>query len=128
MYLTDTRFLLWCCDPRQGQWAEVEVDEGDGPLYNATPTPSTLQGWSTPLLVDKREGVHVGGSPEYVGVSLYTVHHDFHDGKTSRFLSIHLNYQSSMCWAVLLLHLSQYLLENVTDHLLVFSFFSLLFK
>ncbi|XP_069196001.1 putative neural-cadherin 2 isoform X2 [Procambarus clarkii] len=65
---------------RYGQWVELQVDEGDGALYNATPTPATLQGWSTPLLIDKQEGVHVGGSPEYVGVSLYTVHYDFHDG------------------------------------------------
>ncbi|XP_047487091.1 putative neural-cadherin 2 [Penaeus chinensis] len=65
---------------RFGQWAELVVDEGDGPLYNATATPSSLQGWSTPFLVDRQEGVHVGGSPEYVGVSLFTVHHDFHDG------------------------------------------------
>ncbi|XP_042237522.1 putative neural-cadherin 2 isoform X2 [Homarus americanus] len=65
---------------RYGTWAELQVDEGDGPLYNATPTPATLHGWKTPLLIDRQEGVHVGGSPEYVGVSLYTVHHDFLDG------------------------------------------------
>ncbi|KAK8405263.1 hypothetical protein O3P69_001675 [Scylla paramamosain] len=65
---------------RQGEWAELHVDEGDGPLYNATSTPAATQGWSTSLLVDRQEGVHVGGSPEYVGVSLYIVHHDFHDG------------------------------------------------
>ncbi|XP_037793844.1 putative neural-cadherin 2 [Penaeus monodon] len=30
--------------------------------------------------MDPGEGVLVGGSPEYVGVSLFTVHHDFHEG------------------------------------------------
>nr|XP_027223609.1 putative neural-cadherin 2 [Penaeus vannamei] len=65
---------------RFGQWVELVVDEGDGPLYNTTPTPDTLGGWSVPLQLDRQEGVLVGGSPEYVGVSLFTVHHDFHEG------------------------------------------------
>ncbi|XP_047482584.1 neural-cadherin-like [Penaeus chinensis] len=65
---------------RYGQWVELVVDEGDGPLYNTTPTPDALGGWSAPLLLDRQEGVLVGGSPEYVGVSLFTVHHDFHEG------------------------------------------------
>lgn len=66
---------------RFGQWVELVVDEGDGPLYNTTPTPDTLGGWSVPLQLDRQEGVLVGGSPEYVGVSLFTVHHDFHEGE-----------------------------------------------
>ena len=68
---------------RHGEWLELLADEGDGPLYNTTVTPSSLHGWTAPLLVDRHEGVHVGGSPEYVGVSLHAVHSDFRDGKFS---------------------------------------------
>lgn len=67
---------------RFGQWLELEVDEGDGPLYNRTAPPASLQGWTLPLLLDRHEGVHVGGSPEYLGISLHTVHNDFHNGMT----------------------------------------------
>ncbi|KAG7163564.1 Neural-cadherin-like 4 [Homarus americanus] len=49
---------------RYGEWLEMMVDEGDGPLYNTTPTPSSLLGWTLPLMVDRHEGVHVGGSPD----------------------------------------------------------------
>nr|XP_053646348.1 neural-cadherin-like [Cherax quadricarinatus] len=65
---------------RYGEWLELLVDEGDGVLYNTTSTPSALQGWTRSLSVDRHEGVHVGGSPEYVGVSLHTVHNDYRDG------------------------------------------------
>ncbi|XP_069191341.1 LOW QUALITY PROTEIN: putative neural-cadherin 2 [Procambarus clarkii] len=65
---------------RYGGWMELLVDEGDGPLYNTTPTPPSLLGWMLPLVVDRHEGVHVGGSPEYVGVSLHAVHNDYRDG------------------------------------------------
>ncbi|KAK7070790.1 hypothetical protein SK128_020796 [Halocaridina rubra] len=65
---------------RYGEWMELKVDEGDGEFYNATPTPKTTQGWLSQLVIDRHEGVHVGGSPEYVGVSLYAVHHDFQQG------------------------------------------------
>ncbi|XP_045111838.1 putative neural-cadherin 2 isoform X1 [Portunus trituberculatus] len=65
---------------RHGEWLELLADEGDGLLYNTTATPSSLYGWTAPLLVDRHEGVHVGGSPEYVGVSLQAVHSDFRDG------------------------------------------------
>lgn len=68
---------------RYGEWLELQADEGDGLLYNTTPTPSSLRGWTAPLLVDRHEGVHVGGSPEYVGVSLHAVHSDFRDGEFS---------------------------------------------
>lgn len=61
----------------------MQADEGDGPLYNTTPTPASLRGWTAPLLVDRHEGVHVGGSPEYVGVSLHAVHSDFSDGESA---------------------------------------------
>lgn len=66
---------------RYGEWLELQADEGDGPLYNTTSTPTSLRGWTAPLLVDRHEGVHVGGSPEYVGVSLHAVHSDFRDGE-----------------------------------------------
>ena len=53
------------------------MDDGDGDLYNAS---LSMDGRQV-LEVDKQEGVHVGGSPEYVGVSVFKIHGDYHEGK-----------------------------------------------
>ncbi|XP_066966022.1 putative neural-cadherin 2 [Macrobrachium rosenbergii] len=66
---------------RFGEWMELRVDDGDGPLYNSTVTPATKREWLTQLRIDRQEGIHVGGSPDYIGVSsIYTVLRDFHNG------------------------------------------------
>ncbi|KAG7163365.1 neural-cadherin 2-like 1, partial [Homarus americanus] len=61
---------------RQGTATFLAVDDGDGDLYNAS---VSLEGRQL-LEVDDQEGVHVGGTPEYVGVSVFQIHGDYHDG------------------------------------------------
>ncbi|KAK3862264.1 hypothetical protein Pcinc_031852 [Petrolisthes cinctipes] len=54
----------------------LEVDDGDGDLYNAT-----VGSEGTRLLqVDKQEGVHIAGSPEYVDISIFKIQGDYFDG------------------------------------------------
>ncbi|XP_064095252.1 LOW QUALITY PROTEIN: putative neural-cadherin 2 [Macrobrachium nipponense] len=76
---------------RHGHNLLVSVDDGDGWRHNET-LPSLVMASSrsagggdpqdlasvapVPLVVDKQDGVTVGGLPEYVGVSLVTVHED----------------------------------------------------
>lgn len=36
---------------------------------------------SHPFVIDRQEGIHIGGVPEYAGVSLLTVNKDFIHGK-----------------------------------------------
>ncbi|XP_068219972.1 putative neural-cadherin 2 [Palaemon carinicauda] len=73
---------------RHGHNLLVSVDDGDGWKHNET-LPSLIMTSSlggeqedqaavvpVPLVVDKQDGVTVGGLPEYVGVSLVTVHED----------------------------------------------------
>ncbi|XP_050739443.1 neural-cadherin-like isoform X4 [Eriocheir sinensis] len=70
---------------RHGSSTLLSADEGDGELYNAsiplgdaeaanTSTAATL------LQVDGQVGLHIGGSPEYAGVSVIKIHGDYHDG------------------------------------------------
>lgn len=55
----------------------LEVDDGDGDLYNAT-----VGSEGTRLLqVDKQEGVHIAGSPEYVDISIFKIQGDYFDGE-----------------------------------------------
>ncbi|XP_042883447.1 putative neural-cadherin 2 isoform X2 [Penaeus japonicus] len=61
---------------RYGSATFLSADDGEGDLYNAS---VSLEGRQL-LEVDKQEGVHVGGSPEYVGVSVFKIHGDYHDG------------------------------------------------
>ncbi|XP_045113360.1 putative neural-cadherin 2 isoform X2 [Portunus trituberculatus] len=61
---------------RHGSVTVLLVDDGDGDLYNAS---LSMDGRQV-LEVDKQEGVHVGGSPEYVGVSVFKIHGDYHEG------------------------------------------------
>ncbi|XP_042227979.1 putative neural-cadherin 2 isoform X2 [Homarus americanus] len=61
---------------RHGSATILTADEGEGDLYNAS---VSLEGRQL-LEVDKQEGVHVGGSPEYMGVSVFKIHGDYHDG------------------------------------------------
>ena len=56
------------------------MDEGDGELYNASISLGEAEG-TTLLQVDKQVGLHVGGLPEYAGVSVIKIHGDYHDGK-----------------------------------------------
>ncbi|XP_076057185.1 putative neural-cadherin 2 [Oratosquilla oratoria] len=64
---------------RYGGWLELSADEGDGAAYNVS-LRSARGGAAAALGVDKLEGVHIGGTPEYVGVSVFKVHHDFQFG------------------------------------------------
>lgn len=62
---------------RHGFVTILAVDDGDGDLYNASVSlddPHLLE-------VDKQEGVHVGGSPEYAGISVFKIHGDYHKGE-----------------------------------------------
>ncbi|KAK8750481.1 hypothetical protein OTU49_014853, partial [Cherax quadricarinatus] len=61
---------------RYGSAVLLTADDGDGDLYNAS---VVLEGRQL-LQVDKQEGVHVGGTPEYMGVTVFSVHKDYHDG------------------------------------------------
>ncbi|KAK4296782.1 hypothetical protein Pmani_030755 [Petrolisthes manimaculis] len=61
---------------RHGSATILAADDGEGDLYNAS---LSLEGRQL-LDVDKQEGVHVGGSPEYLGVSVFKIHGDFHEG------------------------------------------------
>lgn len=68
---------------RCGHNLVLSIDDGDGwrrneSLATLLPGPVTV----TPpeaLLVDKHDGVSVGGIPEFAGVSLMAVHDDLHD-------------------------------------------------
>ena len=53
------------------------MDDGDGDLYNAS---LVLEGRQL-LEMDGQEGVLIGGSPEYVGATMFKVHNDFREGK-----------------------------------------------
>ncbi|XP_050686791.1 putative neural-cadherin 2 isoform X2 [Eriocheir sinensis] len=61
---------------RHGSVTILAVDDGDGDLYNASVSLDSRR----LLEVDKQEGVHVGGSPEYAGVSVFKIHGDYHKG------------------------------------------------
>ncbi|XP_042237551.1 putative neural-cadherin 2 isoform X1 [Homarus americanus] len=61
---------------RYGSATFLTVDDGDGDLYNAS---VVLEGRQM-LEVDGQEGVHVGGTPEYAGVTVFNIHRDYHDG------------------------------------------------
>ena len=82
---------------RYGEWTELWADDGDWPFYNASLTqymikrnslPSTkLQSspsktiWgSEALVIDRQEGITIGGTPEFIGVTLHKVNEDFSDG------------------------------------------------
>lgn len=78
---------------RHGHNLVVGVDDGDAGNGNASIHPAFLalpdgdEGGGAlppppaPLLVDKHDGVTVGGIPEFVGVNLVTVHDDLSDSK-----------------------------------------------
>ncbi|KAG7158557.1 Neural-cadherin-like 22, partial [Homarus americanus] len=61
---------------RQGSATFLTADDGDGELYQAS---VSLEGRQL-LSVDRLEGVHVGGTAEYVGLTVVKVHGDFYDG------------------------------------------------
>ena len=67
--------LLWL---RYGSATFLEVDDGDGDLYN---TSLLLEGQQL-LDVDKQEGVRVGGSPYFQDAGVLNIHSDYFDGKT----------------------------------------------
>ncbi|XP_068212164.1 putative neural-cadherin 2 isoform X4 [Palaemon carinicauda] len=73
--LTDGRWHTLAA-ARYGSATFLSADDGEGDLYNAS---VSLEGRQL-LEVDKQEGVHVGGSPEYVGVSVFKIHGDYHNG------------------------------------------------
>ncbi|XP_045129226.1 putative neural-cadherin 2 isoform X2 [Portunus trituberculatus] len=60
---------------RQGSATLVMVDDGDGDHYNAS---VSLEGRQL-LHVDTQDGVHVGGAPELVGVTV-KIHEDYYEG------------------------------------------------
>ncbi|XP_069183734.1 putative neural-cadherin 2 isoform X2 [Procambarus clarkii] len=61
---------------RHGSTTFLTADDGEGDLYNAS---LSMEGRQL-LQVDKQEGVHVGGSPEYVGVSVFKIDGDYYEG------------------------------------------------
>lgn len=70
---------------RHGHNLRVSVDDGDGWCLNETlaslETPVGA-GRPPPLMVDKHDGVTVGGLPEFLGVNLVTVHDDLQDSES----------------------------------------------
>ncbi|KAK7072335.1 hypothetical protein SK128_007151 [Halocaridina rubra] len=73
--LTDGQWHIVAAS-RYGSATFLSVDDGGSDLYNAS---VALEGRQL-LEVDKQEGVHVGGSPEYVGLSVFNIHGDYYDG------------------------------------------------
>ncbi|XP_050740052.1 putative neural-cadherin 2 [Eriocheir sinensis] len=69
---------------RHGSSTLLSVDEGDGELYNASiplgDAEAANANTTTLLQVDGQVGLHIGGSPEYAGVSVIKIHGDYHDG------------------------------------------------
>ncbi|XP_063879939.1 putative neural-cadherin 2 isoform X2 [Scylla paramamosain] len=68
---------------RRGHNLVLSVDDGDGwrrneSLASFLSDPVTITR-PAPLLVDKHDGISVGGIPEFSGVTLITVHDDLHD-------------------------------------------------
>ncbi|KAK8399372.1 hypothetical protein O3P69_003470 [Scylla paramamosain] len=61
---------------RYGSSTFLEVDDGDGDLYNAS---LVLEGEQL-LDVDKQEGIRVGGSPYYQEKGVLKIHNDYFDG------------------------------------------------
>ncbi|XP_063876229.1 putative neural-cadherin 2 [Scylla paramamosain] len=61
---------------RYGSATFLEVDDGDGDLYNAS---LVLEGEQL-LDVDKQEGVRVGGSPYFQEKGVLKIHNDYFDG------------------------------------------------
>ncbi|XP_071516873.1 putative neural-cadherin 2 isoform X2 [Panulirus ornatus] len=55
----------------------LTVDDGEGDLYNAS---LALEESHQLLKVDKQEGVHVGGKPEFLEVGVIKIHHDYFHG------------------------------------------------
>ncbi|KAK8374085.1 hypothetical protein O3P69_014994 [Scylla paramamosain] len=67
---------------RHGHNLRLSVDDGDGwSLSETLASVDTPAGEEPPpsLMVDKHDGVTVGGLPEFVGVNLVTVHDDLQD-------------------------------------------------
>ncbi|KAG7159878.1 Neural-cadherin-like 16 [Homarus americanus] len=62
---------------RYGTATFLTADDGDEDLYNAS---LALGGPHNLLEVDKQEGVHVGGTPEFMDVSVFKIHRDYYDG------------------------------------------------
>ncbi|KAK8750488.1 hypothetical protein OTU49_014861, partial [Cherax quadricarinatus] len=73
--LTDGRWHSLAA-ARYGSAVLLSADDGDGDLYNAS---LVLEGRQL-LQVDKQEGVHVGGTPEFLDVSVFKIESDFFDG------------------------------------------------
>ncbi|XP_045129934.1 putative neural-cadherin 2 isoform X2 [Portunus trituberculatus] len=73
--LTDGRWHSLTAN-RYGSATFLSVDDGDGDLYNAS---LVLEGRQL-LEMDGQEGVLIGGSPEYVGATMFKVHNDFREG------------------------------------------------
>lgn len=70
---------------RHGHNLILSVDDGDGwrrneSLVSLLPLPAAATP-PTPILVDKHDGVSVGGIPEFSGVKLITVLDDLHGSK-----------------------------------------------
>ncbi|XP_063876230.1 putative neural-cadherin 2 [Scylla paramamosain] len=61
---------------RYGSATFLEVDDGDGDLYNAS---LVLEGEQL-LNVDKQEGVRVGGSPYFQDTGVLKINNDYFDG------------------------------------------------
>ncbi|MPC21297.1 Neural-cadherin [Portunus trituberculatus] len=79
---------------RSGHNLVLSVDDGDGwrrneSLVSFLSDPITVTR-PAPLLVDKHDGVSVGGIPEFSGVTLITVHDDLHDMVIGIVISIRL--------------------------------------
>ncbi|KAG0725905.1 Neural-cadherin [Chionoecetes opilio] len=67
---------------RHGHNVRVSVDDGDGWCLNeslASVHTAGGAGAPPPLMLDKHDGVTVGGLPEFLGVNLVTVHDDLQD-------------------------------------------------
>uniref|UniRef100_A0A0P4VXB9 EGF-like domain-containing protein n=2 Tax=Scylla olivacea TaxID=85551 RepID=A0A0P4VXB9_SCYOL len=76
--LTDGRWHVITAS-RHGSTTLLAVDEGDGDLYNASVSLGDSEAAAI-LQVDRQVGLHVGGLPEYAGVSVIKIHGDYHDG------------------------------------------------
>lgn len=98
---------------RHGHNLWVSVDDGEGWSFNETLESLDSLGGAKPpppLMVDKHDGLTVGGLPEFTGVNLVTVHNDLQDGEARAALFCEFESREQTVWFINTL--SYYVMTN----------------
>lgn len=88
---------------RHGHNLWVSVDDGEGWSFNETLESLDSLGGAKPpppLMVDKHDGLTVGGLPEFTGVNLVTVHNDLQDGEARAALFCEFESREQTVWFI----------------------------